>query len=50
MVAAVRMLPEFLRSRRSALSVELTVAGRTVKVTTTNTDEVMPLLERILRG
>jgi len=49
LVAAVKMLPEFLRSRRSALSVELTVADRTFKLTATNIDQVMPMVERILR-
>ena len=49
LVAAVKMLPEFLRSRRSALSVELTVADRTFTLTATNIDQVMPLVERILR-
>jgi hypothetical protein len=44
------MLPEFLRSRRSALSVELTVADRTFTLTATNIDQIMPMVEQILRG
>jgi hypothetical protein len=48
LVAAVRTLPEFLRSRRSGLWVTATVDGKQMTVVATNVDEVTPVLERLL--
>jgi hypothetical protein len=48
MVSAVRQLPEFLMSRRPALSITITVRGTSVVLTATNLDEVVPVLERAL--
>lgn len=48
LVAAVRVLPEFLRARRSNLSITVSVKGKQVKMEATNVDEVMPILERLL--
>lgn len=48
LVAAVRMLPEFLRSRRSGLSITTTVRDKVVVLKATNVDDVMPILERLL--
>jgi len=48
LVAAIRVLPEFLRSRRTALSVKMTVKGKSFQLTVTNVDEVMPILEKLL--
>lgn len=48
LVAAIRVLPEFLRSRRTGLSVTMTVKGEPFTLTATNVDEVMPVLERLL--
>lgn len=48
LVAAFRMIPEFLRSRRSNLSITTTVKGEKVTLTASNVDEVMPILERLL--
>jgi hypothetical protein len=50
LVAAVRVLPEFLRSRRSSMSVTMTVNGQPFTFTATNIDEVLPVLERMLGG
>ncbi|MFE2105040.1 hypothetical protein ACFXAF_04060 [Kitasatospora sp. NPDC059463] len=47
-VAAIRVLPDFIRSRRSGLRVEIVRDGRTVTLHAENVDEVMPLLERLL--
>lgn len=48
LLAAIRVLPEFLRSRRSSLSITATVKGQPVTITAINVDEVMPILERLL--
>ncbi|MEW2626326.1 hypothetical protein [Streptomyces sp. NPDC048106] len=48
LVAAIRTLPDFIRSRRSGLHIEATVRGKRVTLDATNVDEVLPLLERLL--
>lgn len=48
LVAAIKILPEFLRSRKAGLSITTKVKGEKFKLTATNVDEVMPILERIL--
>ncbi len=48
MVSAVRLLPEFLRSRRTPLSITITVQGKSVVLTAANVDDVIPVLERLL--
>jgi Effector Associated Constant Component 1 len=48
LVTAIRVLPAFLRSRRSSLEITTTVKGKLFKITATNIDEVMPILERLL--
>jgi hypothetical protein len=45
----IRMLPDFLRARRSDLNVEVSYKGKTVRVDATNLDQVMPILEMMLR-
>jgi hypothetical protein len=45
---AIRTLPEFLRSRRSDLSVTVKVDGREYVVSATNVDEVLPAIQKIL--
>jgi hypothetical protein len=50
LVAAVRVLPEFLRSRKTGLSITMTVSGEPFTLTATNVDEVMPILDRLLDG
>jgi hypothetical protein len=50
LVAAVRVLPEFLRSRKTGLSITATVKGEPFTLTATNVDEVMPILEKLLDG
>jgi hypothetical protein len=47
-VAAIRALPQFLRARRSGISITTKVKGEPFTLTATNVDEVMPILERIL--
>lgn len=47
-VAAIKSLPDFIRSRRSGLRIETTVKGQPFTLEATNVDEVMPILERLL--
>jgi hypothetical protein len=48
LVAAIKVLPEFLRSRRTGLSITATVKGKPFTITVTNVDEVMPIMEKLL--
>jgi hypothetical protein len=47
-VTAIRMLPEFLKARKSGVIITATLNGEPFTLTATNIDEVMPVLERIL--
>jgi len=49
LLAAVRVLPEFLRSRKTGLSITMTVKGEPLTLTATNIDAVMPILDRLLQ-
>jgi Effector Associated Constant Component 1 len=48
LIAAIRILPEFLRSRKTALSITTTVKGKPFTLTATNVDEVMSILNKLL--
>ncbi len=48
LVTAIKVLPEFLKARKTGLTITATVRGKPFKVTATNVDEVMPILEKIL--
>jgi hypothetical protein len=48
LVAAVRIIPEFLKSRRSGLSITATVKGEEFTMTANNVKDVMPILERLI--
>jgi hypothetical protein len=48
LVAAVKVLPEFLRSRKTGLSITMTVKGEPFTLTATNVDDVIPIMERLL--
>jgi len=54
LVAVVNVLPQFLKSRKRAVSVTLkaTVKGRQREMTVTaaNVEEVLPVIDRFLRG
>ena len=47
-LAAIRVIPEFLKARRTAISITVKAKEKTVIVTASNVDEVMPIIERIL--
>lgn len=48
-LAAVKVLPDFLRARRSDLSVKITRKGETVEINAKNASDVMPILETVFR-
>jgi hypothetical protein len=48
LIAVVKMLPDFLRSRRSGIHIETTVKGQKFILDATNVDDVMPILVRLL--
>jgi hypothetical protein len=48
LIAAIRVLPEFLRAKRAAISVNMTVKGRDFTLTASNVDDVLPILERLI--
>ena len=50
LVAAVNVLPAFLRSRKKGISVTVTVKGNRLTVTADNAEEVIPVLDRFLDG
>lgn len=47
-LAALRVIPEFLKASRTGISITATVKGEPFILTASNVDEVMPILERIL--
>lgn len=49
LAVAVRTLPDFIRSRRSSVSVSVTTGDRTFTMTADNVAEVLPVIERALR-
>jgi hypothetical protein len=48
LVAAIKVLPEFLKSRRTGLIIKTTVKGHPFTLEATNVDQVMPILEKLL--
>lgn len=50
LVAVVNVLPTFLKSRKAAMSITVTVKGRKLTVTADNAKEVLPVLDRFLDG
>ena len=49
-VAAVKAIPEFLRSRKKGMSVTIATKGKRLTVTTDNAEEAMPIIDRFLNG
>lgn len=48
LIAAVRVLPQYLRSRRTGLKITMRVGGEEFTLEATNIDDVMPVLDRLL--
>ena len=48
--SAIKVLPEFLRSRRSGVRIETSVRGRKVSVDATNVEDVLAIIDRLLDG
>jgi hypothetical protein len=50
LVAVVNVLPQFLRSRKTATTVTMTVRGKRLTVTADNAEEVTSIVERFLES
>jgi hypothetical protein len=48
LIAALKIIPEFLRSRRTGLSITTTVKGEKFVLNADNIDIVMPILEKLI--
>ncbi|WP_327713489.1 hypothetical protein OG912_20650 [Streptomyces sp. NBC_00464] len=48
LVAAIRVLPQYLRAKRSDVAVTVEVRGKKLTVDAKNVEEIMPILERLL--
>ncbi len=48
LVSAIRVLPAFMRSRRAGLRITVTVEGQAFALESTNIDQVLPVLQRLL--
>jgi hypothetical protein len=48
LVALVKVLPEFLRSRRPGMSVTMELPGKRLAVTADNADDIMPVIDKFL--
>jgi|SRR5579862_2582885 len=48
LIAAIKILPEFIRSRRSHFRIETTVKGEKLSIDAGNVETVLPILEKLL--
>jgi hypothetical protein len=48
LIAAIKVLPAFLRARRPELKITMTVRDKTFTVDATNVDDVLPVLEKLI--
>lgn len=48
LIAAIRVLPDFIRSRRSGFRIETTVRGKKFVLDATNSEDLMAVLEKVL--
>lgn len=48
LVTVVKLLPDFLRSRKTSVSVTVRTKGKQLTVTADNATEVMPIVDRFL--
>jgi hypothetical protein len=47
-VAAIKTLPEFIRSRNRKIRIEATIRGRRFTLEATNVDDLIPIMSRLL--
>jgi hypothetical protein len=50
LIAAIRVLPEFIRSRRSGFHIEVTSKGKSFVIDASNAADVLPILEKLLHA
>ena len=48
LIAAIKVLPDFVRSRRSGFRIETTVRGKKFVVDATNSEDFLRVIERLL--
>jgi Effector Associated Constant Component 1 len=48
LIAAIKVLPEFIRSRRSGFRIETTVRGKKFVLDATNSEDLLAVVERLL--
>jgi Effector Associated Constant Component 1 len=48
LVAVLRVLPEFIRSRRSGLTLTVKIDGKEWELRATNVDTVLPIIEKFM--
>jgi len=48
LVAAIKILPEFIRSRRSGFHIKVTLKGKAFTINADNAGDVLPVLEKLL--
>lgn len=48
LIAAIKMLPEFIRSRRAGFRIEATVRGKKFVLDATNSEDLLAVLDRFL--
>jgi hypothetical protein len=48
LITAIKVLPEFIRSRRSGFRIETTVRGKKFVVEATNSEDFLTVIERLL--
>ncbi len=48
LITAIKIFPEFLRSRRAGLTIRVKAKGKEVTLNATNVDDVMPILRKVL--
>ena len=50
LVAVVKVLPEFLRSRKPRMSVTVAAKGKRLTVTADNAEDIIPVIDRFMDG
>jgi hypothetical protein len=48
LIAAIRILPEFIRARRPELKITMTVQDKKFTIDAKNVDDVMPIVEKLI--